>query len=48
MTPSFIVKKAKEKGNDLIAITDHNSTRQCEEVVRMAKWRALRFCAGPK
>ncbi|NCB98501.1 MAG: PHP domain-containing protein, partial [Bacteroidia bacterium] len=46
MTPSFIVKKAKEKGLDLIAITDHNSTRQCEEVVRIGKREGVEVLCG--
>ncbi len=46
MTPSFIVKRAKEKGLNLIAITDHNSTRQCEEVVRIGRREGVEVLCG--
>ena len=32
MTPAAIVKAAKEAGLELIAITDHNSARNCPAV----------------
>lgn len=32
MSPSVIVKTALSKGMDAIAITDHNSTLQCQEI----------------
>ncbi|MEA5005303.1 MAG: PHP domain-containing protein [Rikenellaceae bacterium] len=46
MTPSFIIKQAKEKGINIIAITDHNSTRQCEEVVRIGKREGVSVLCG--
>lgn len=36
MTPSFIVKAAKEAGYSIIGISDHNSTRQCREIYNLA------------
>lgn len=35
MSPLNIVMAAKQKGLDIIGITDHNSTRQCAEVRRI-------------
>lgn len=36
MTPSFIVEGAKDRGLDIVGITDHNSTLQCTEICRIA------------
>ncbi len=36
MSPDQIISRAKQKGLDIIAITDHNSTRQCAIVRQMA------------
>ncbi len=35
MTPRQIIAKAKERGLDIIGISDHNSTRQCAEVKKV-------------
>jgi len=37
MSPENIVKKAKEKGLDIIGITDHNSTKNCKVLEEVAK-----------
>ena len=37
MTPNHIVLMAKLKGLDVIALTDHNSTRNCRVVSELAK-----------
>ncbi len=37
MTPANIVKKAKEKGLQIIGITDHNSTKNAKLVKQLAK-----------
>jgi len=36
MSPARIVEKALEKGLDIIGITDHNSTRHCNVVSKLA------------
>ena len=36
MSPRNIIQQALEKGIDIIGITDHNSTRQCQAVVNEA------------
>lgn len=36
MTPMFILSKAREKGYDIIGITDHNTTLQGREIRRIA------------
>ena len=46
MTPFNIVAKALEKGLSVIGITDHNSTLQCEEVVRIASREGLFVLCG--
>lgn len=35
MSPDVIIANAKEKHLDIIGITDHNSTRQCQVISRM-------------
>jgi PHP family Zn ribbon phosphoesterase len=37
MSPLNIIRKAKEKGIDIIGITDHNSTKHCELVEKIGK-----------
>jgi 3',5'-nucleoside bisphosphate phosphatase len=46
MTPSFIVRRAKERGLSLIGITDHNSTRQCPEICRIGKREGISVLCG--
>ncbi len=36
MTPSFILSRAREKGYDIIGITDHNTTLQGREIRRIS------------
>ncbi len=35
MTPRQIIARAAERGLDIIGVTDHNSTRQCEEIKKV-------------
>ncbi len=46
MSPKVIVKTALEKGLDIIAITDHNSTRQCLGVTEAALQSDLKVFLG--
>lgn len=46
MSPRRIVDAAIGKNLDVIAITDHNSTRQCSEVVRAASGKELWVIGG--
>ena len=46
MTPRNIVRMAKEKKLDLIAITDHNSTLQAPEVQRVGEKEGLAVLCG--
>lgn len=46
MTPLNIVSKAKERGLDLIGITDHNSTLNCLEILRAGKERGVHVLCG--
>ncbi len=46
MSPGKIVQTAKEKGLDIIAITDHNSTRNVEPCVEIGKRMELFVVAG--
>jgi PHP family Zn ribbon phosphoesterase len=46
MSPVVIVKKALERGLDIIGITDHNSTRQCAEVYRVGEQKGLTVICG--
>ncbi len=41
-----IVERALSKGLDIIGITDHNSTLQCKEVVRLAVKKGLAVLCG--
>jgi len=46
MSPKVIVKNALERNLDIIGITDHNSTKQCYEVVKLAKEKGLAVLCG--
>ncbi|MEI6060427.1 MAG: PHP domain-containing protein [Bacteroidota bacterium] len=37
MSPVKIVKRAREKGLDIIGITDHNTTRHCQLISKLAE-----------
>ena len=46
MSPEQIVEEAITKGLDIIAITDHNSTRQCKAVIDAGNDRGLKVIGG--
>jgi len=46
MSPQVIVDTARAKGLDVIAITDHNSTRQCKVVAQLARKKGLMVLCG--
>lgn len=46
MSPETIIEKAKEAGLDIIAITDHNSTRQVEAVRRLGQQQGIEVLYG--
>ncbi len=46
MTPSFIIKRAKEVGLSVIGITDHNSTLQASEVQRIGEREGIFVLTG--
>ena len=46
MSPESIVKKAKEKGLDILGITDHNSTLNCKVLEEVAKDYDLMILKG--
>ena len=46
MSPDQIVQVALKRGLDIIAITDHNSTRQCDMVRKHAKGTSLLVING--
>ncbi|TAJ14966.1 PHP domain-containing protein [Marinilabiliaceae bacterium JC017] len=46
MSPGRIVQEARNRGLDIIGITDHNSTRQCAEVVRRGKQEGIVVICG--
>lgn len=46
MSPVNIVKTALQRGLNMIGITDHNSTRQCETVVKVAMNEDLTVICG--
>ena len=46
MSPEQIVEEAIVKGLDMIAITDHNSTRQCKAVIDAGRDRGLKVIGG--
>ena len=37
MSPTNIIEKAREKGLDIIGITDHNTTRHCKLISKLAE-----------
>jgi 3',5'-nucleoside bisphosphate phosphatase len=46
MSPANIVTKAKEKQLDIIGITDHNSTRHCKLVRKLAEKEGITVLSG--
>ncbi len=46
MSPDVILKTAKERQLDIIGITDHNSTRQCKLVKKMAESVGIEVLCG--
>lgn len=46
MSPDLIVRRALDHGLDIIAVTDHNSTRQCSIVKKMAEDSGLLVVNG--
>ncbi len=46
MSPAKIIEKALEQKLDLIAVTDHNSTRQCALTKKLAEQRGLSVLLG--
>ncbi|SRR6056297_1912606 len=46
MTPANILKKAKEKGLDIIAITDHNSAKNVKVAMSLAKKYGINIIPG--
>ena len=46
MTPANILKKANEKGLDIIAITDHNSAKNVEITMKMAEKYGINVVPG--
>ena len=46
MSPARIVQEAKTRGLDMIGITDHNTTRQCREVVRIGESEGVKVICG--
>ena len=46
MTPARIIGRAKELGIGVIGITDHNSTRQCAQVKRIAEREGIFVLSG--
>lgn len=46
MSPQNIIAKAKQKGIDILGITDHNSARQCKTVKRIAEREGIYILCG--
>lgn len=46
MSPTVIVETALQRGLDIIGITDHNSTRQCAEVIKLGQEKGLTVLGG--
>ncbi|SKB44279.1 hypothetical protein SAMN03080601_00467 [Alkalitalea saponilacus] len=46
MTPERIIDEALKKKLDIIAITDHNTTKQCKEVMEVGKEMELMVIGG--
>lgn len=46
MSPANIIAKAREKGLDIIGITDHNSTRHCKLIRKLAESSGIFILMG--
>jgi PHP family Zn ribbon phosphoesterase len=46
MSPVKIIEKAREKGLDIIGITDHNSTRHCKLISKLAEPEGIFILMG--
>lgn len=46
MSPRRIIKEAKKKKLDLIAITDHNTTRHCKLMIELGKQEGITVIPG--
>lgn len=46
MSPARIITEAKQKHIDILAITDHNSTRQCREIMRIGQREGITVWGG--
>ncbi|MCI2082140.1 MAG: PHP domain-containing protein [Bacteroidales bacterium] len=46
MTPAFMVRKAVEEHYDFFAVTDHNSTLQCAQILPIAKREGITVFCG--
>jgi 3',5'-nucleoside bisphosphate phosphatase len=46
MSPANIIQKAREKGLDIIGITDHNSTRHCKLISKLAATEGIFVLMG--
>ncbi len=46
MSPVRIISEAKKRGLDIIGITDHNTTKQCREVVRIGDEEGVKVICG--
>jgi len=46
MSPVKIIEKAREKGLDIIGITDHNSTRHCKLISKLGKTAGIFVLMG--
>lgn len=46
MSPALIISEAKQKHIDILAITDHNSTRQCNVVMELGRKAGITVWGG--
>ncbi|MGM0529733.1 MAG: PHP domain-containing protein [Bacteroidota bacterium] len=46
MSPGHIISRAKEKGLDILGITDHNSTRQCKVMKQVGAREGIHILCG--
>ncbi|MGM0376733.1 MAG: PHP domain-containing protein [Bacteroidota bacterium] len=46
MSPARIIQEAEKKDLDILAITDHNSTRQCRVIMEMGKKAGITVWGG--
>ncbi len=46
MSPEKIIGEAKRKGLDILGITDHNTTRQCEALIQAAEEKNIFLLCG--